>query len=106
LRAGYVEGVAVRADRRRRGHGSAMMAALERVIRGAYEIGGLGASEMGEALYAASGWKRWRGRTWALTPGGVVRTAEEDDGVYVLEVEVVLDLDGDLTCDWRDGELW
>jgi aminoglycoside 2'-N-acetyltransferase I len=106
LRTGYVEGVAVRADRRRRGHGAAMMAALERVIRGAYEIGALGASEMGEALYAASGWKRWRGRTWALTPNGVVRTPAEDDGVYVLEVEVTLDLDGDLTCDWRDGELW
>src|SRR5689334_20467612 len=36
LRAGYVEGVGVRADRRRHGHASAMMEALERVIRGAY----------------------------------------------------------------------
>jgi len=39
LRAGYVEGVAVSASRRRRGHGGAMMAALERVIRGAYDAG-------------------------------------------------------------------
>lgn len=30
LRTGYVEGVAVRQDRRRRGHGAAMMSALER----------------------------------------------------------------------------
>src|SRR5687768_1301245 len=30
LRTGYVEAVAVRADRRRRGHGAAMMEALER----------------------------------------------------------------------------
>ncbi|HEY3021276.1 MAG TPA: GNAT family N-acetyltransferase, partial [Solirubrobacteraceae bacterium] len=30
LRTGYVEGVAVRPDRRRRGHGGALMAALER----------------------------------------------------------------------------
>src|SRR5919206_1915469 len=44
LRAGYVEGVAVRADRRRRGHGAALMAALERVIRGAYDVGALSAS--------------------------------------------------------------
>jgi aminoglycoside 2'-N-acetyltransferase I len=106
LRTGYVEGVAVRADRRRRGHGRAMMASLERVIRGAYELGALGASELGEALYTAAGWKRWRGRTWALTPDGPVRTADEDDGVYVLEVTAALDLSGDLTCDWRDGELW
>ena len=45
LRAGYVEGVGVRADRRRRGHGAAMMDALERVIRGAYDLGALGATE-------------------------------------------------------------
>jgi aminoglycoside 2'-N-acetyltransferase I len=83
-----------------------MMAALERVIRGAYEIGALGATEMGEGLYGAAGWKRWRGRTWALTPGGVVRTPEEDAGVYVMEVTVALDLAGDLTCDWRDGQVW
>ncbi len=45
LRTGYVEGVAVRGDRRRRGHGAAVMTALERVIRGAYEIGALGATD-------------------------------------------------------------
>jgi aminoglycoside 2'-N-acetyltransferase I len=32
LRTGYIEGVAVRSDRRRRGHGDAMMAALERIV--------------------------------------------------------------------------
>src|SRR6187399_1529233 len=37
LRTGYVEGVGVRADRRGRGHGAAMMEALERVVRGAYD---------------------------------------------------------------------
>ena len=33
LRAGYVEGVAVRADRRRRGYGTAVMRALDDVTR-------------------------------------------------------------------------
>ena len=33
LRCGYVEGVAVRSDRRRGGHGAAVMAECERVIR-------------------------------------------------------------------------
>jgi GNAT superfamily N-acetyltransferase len=37
LRAGYVEGVGVRADLRGHGHGAAMMAALERVVCGAYD---------------------------------------------------------------------
>ena len=34
LRCGYVEAVAVRADHQRRGHGGALMEAVERVIRG------------------------------------------------------------------------
>ena len=55
LRTGYVEGVAVLADRRRRGFGGKMMAAIERVIRGAYELGALGASDEGAAFYAAKG---------------------------------------------------
>jgi aminoglycoside 2'-N-acetyltransferase I len=106
LRTGYVEGVAVRADHRRRGHATAMMDALERVIRGAYDLGALGASDVGGRLYASRGWKAWRGRTWALTPGGIVRTADEDGDVYVLEIGVPLELSGELTCDFRDGDLW
>jgi aminoglycoside 2'-N-acetyltransferase I len=106
LRAGYVEGVAVRADRQRRGHGGAVMEALERVVRGAYELGALGASEEGAGLYAARGWKRWEGPTYALTPDGVARTEEDDGGVYVLPVAAALDLSGELMCDWREGDVW
>ena len=106
LRTGYVEGVAVRADRRRRGHGAALMAALERVVRGGYELGALGASGEGARLYAARGWKRWEGPLSALTPEGVRRTEEDDGWVYVLPVAVPLDLEGELTCDWRDGDVW
>src|SRR3954451_17982864 len=84
LRAGYVEGVAVRADRRRRRHGAALMAALERLIRGAYDLGALSTSEAGAPLYAARGWRSWEGETYALTPAGIVRTAEDDGGVLVL----------------------
>lgn len=105
LRAGYVEGVAVRADRRRQGVGGAVMAALEDVVRGAYALGALSASEDALEFYAARGWQRWRGRTFALTPAGVERTGEEDDGVFVLPV-TPLDLSGDLTCDWRAGDVW
>jgi aminoglycoside 2'-N-acetyltransferase I len=106
LRAGYVEAVAVRADRRRRGHGAALMGELERVIGGGYELGALGSSVDGALFYRARGWQPWRGATWALTPQGVVRTADEDDGIYVLPVSATLDLDGELTADYRDGELW
>lgn len=106
LRTGYVEGVAVRADRRRRGYGAAMMNALEEVIRGAYELGALGATADGASLYTHRGWQRWRGKTWALTPEGLVRTTSDDADVYVLEAGAELDPEGDLVCDWRDGDLW
>lgn len=106
LRAGYVEGVGVRADRRGQGHGGALMAELERVIRGAYELGALGATDDGARVYTARGWQQWRGPTFAITPDGIQRTEDEDGNIYVLPVSVPLDLTGDLTCDWRDGEVW
>jgi aminoglycoside 2'-N-acetyltransferase I len=106
LRAGYVEAVGVRATHRRRGHGAALMDAIERVIRGAYDLGALGATDDGAALYARRGWRRWEGPTSALTPDGVVRTPEEDGFIYVLPVAAPLDLAGELTCDWREGDVW
>ncbi|MBA2513719.1 MAG: aminoglycoside 2'-N-acetyltransferase, partial [Solirubrobacterales bacterium] len=104
--AGYVEGVGVRADRRRRGHAGAMMGELERMLRGAYDVGALGTTDQATDFYAARGWKRWRGPTSALTPAGVVRTRDDDGGVLVFPTTVTVDLDGELTCDWRDGEVW
>jgi aminoglycoside 2'-N-acetyltransferase I len=106
LRAGYVEAVAVRADRQGQGHGAAVMDALERVLRGAYDLGALGSTDEGAGFYAARGWKLWRGPSSALTPAGVRRTAEDDGCLYVFELAVPLDLDGELTCDWRDGDVW
>lgn len=106
LRTGYVEGVGVRADRRRRGHGGTLMSALERLARGAYELGALSTTADGAPLYAAHGWEPWSGPTFAMTPTGRARTAGDDGGIYVLPLLVPLDLDGELTCDWRDGDLW
>jgi aminoglycoside 2'-N-acetyltransferase I len=106
LRTGYVEAVAVHPDRRGRGHGAAVMAAVERVIRGAYELGALGTTDMAAGFYAARGWRTWAGPTFALTPDGVVRTADEDGGILVFPGSAPLDLAGALTCDWRDGSAW
>lgn len=106
LRAGYVEAVAVREDRRRQGHGHTMMDALERVIRAAYDLGALGASADGAGLYAARGWLQWQGPVSALTPDGTRRTADFDGAIYILPVSTALDITRGLTCDWRDGRLW
>ncbi len=106
LRTGYLEGVAVRADHRKLGHGNALMDAMERVIRGAYELGALSSSDQAARFYATRGWKLWQGHTFMLSPNGVVRTEDEDDNTYVLPVTAPLDLTASLTCDWRDGEAW
>ncbi|MFK0193154.1 GNAT family N-acetyltransferase [Kitasatospora sp. NPDC090308] len=106
LRTGYLEGVAVRRSRQRRGVGGKLMDEAERVVRAAHEIGALGASEEGVPFYLARGWRPWPGPTWALGPHGRQRTAEEDGGIYLLGGEGELDLDADLACDWREGELW
>ncbi|MGH3926823.1 MAG: GNAT family N-acetyltransferase [Pseudonocardiaceae bacterium] len=106
LRTGYVEGVAVRADRRLRGHGAAVMDALERVIRGAYEIGALSTTDEAADFYAARGWQLWTGTASVIAPGGVERTEEDEGDIYVLPVSAALTPAGDLACDWRAGDVW
>jgi aminoglycoside 2'-N-acetyltransferase I len=106
LRCGYVEGVAVHQDWRGRGLGNAVMDAVEQVIRGAYQLGALGSSELARDMYLSRGWLPWQGQTSALTPTGTVRTPDDDDGVFVLPVSVELDRSADLACDWRAGDVW
>ena len=106
LRTGYVEGVGVRADRRGRGVAAALLDELERVIRGAYDLGALGTTDMARGFYEARGWQLWQGPTSALTPRGIERTPEDDGGIYVLPVSVQLDLTGEIVCDWRDADVW
>ncbi|MFE4666556.1 GNAT family N-acetyltransferase [Streptomyces sp. NPDC056716] len=106
-RVGYVEGVAVRADARRRGLGGQVMGALEGVIDRAYDFGALSASDEGARLYAARGWRVWGGRISAAGPGGVVRLAEEEGTTYVWAATGALpgDSAGELVFDWRDGDV-
>lgn len=106
LRTGYVEGVAVRADQRRRGHAGALMTRVEQVVSGAYQLGALSASEDGVGLYTGRGWQRWSGPTSAFTPVGTVRTPADDGSVFVLPVGVAVEPTGELTCDWRSGDPW
>ncbi len=105
LRAGYVEAVAVRPDRRREGHAATVMTALE-ALAPAYDVLALSSSEAGVALYASRGWQQWRGPTSVLAPSGIEPTPDDDGSVYVLPGRTPLDLDGELTCDWRPGDVW
>ena len=105
-RTGYIEAVAVRADRRRSGHGATLMAVLERIIRLGYEIGALAASDAGAAFYPARGWLRWPGPCSALTPEGIIATPGQEGRIFVFPGTTSLDPSGELTCDWRDGRPW
>ena len=106
LRCGYLEGFAVREDRRGQGLGTAVMNAAEQVVRGAYQLGALSASDAGRHIYAARGWLPWQGPTSVLSPAGVMRTPDDDSCLFVLPVTAELDLTSEITCDWRDGDVW
>ncbi|MFD7440545.1 GNAT family N-acetyltransferase [Streptomyces sp. NPDC059909] len=107
-RVGYVEAVGVRPDRRRQGLGGRVLAALETVIDGAYDLGALSASDDGAALYAARGWQLWRGRIEALGPDGVVHLPDEEDSAFLRPAggsPLPDPAAGGLLFDWRDGDV-
>jgi aminoglycoside 2'-N-acetyltransferase I len=110
LRCGYLEAVAVREDWRGQGLAMAVMDALEQVLRGAYHLGALSASEAGRQLYVSRGWLPWLGTTSVLAPTGLTRTPDDDRSLFVLPVglpdEMKLDTTDEITCDWRDGAVW
>ncbi|HEY2167896.1 MAG TPA: GNAT family N-acetyltransferase [Jatrophihabitantaceae bacterium] len=106
LRAGYVEGVAVRASLRRRGVGRSLMAALDRIADAAYDLAALGASDEAVPFYRALGWQQWRGPASTLTPSGLLATPDVAGAIFVRPGAAPLDLDGELTCGWRDGDVW
>ncbi|MFH8473326.1 GNAT family N-acetyltransferase [Streptomyces sp. NPDC018000] len=105
-RIGYVEAVAVRADRRREGLGGQVMAALEQVIDGAYAFGALSASAAGAALYAERGWQVWPGRIAVLGRNGVERLPDEEGSTWIRAAGTALPpASGELIFDWRDGDV-
>ncbi|GAA3295790.1 aminoglycoside 2'-N-acetyltransferase [Streptomyces cinereospinus] len=106
LRVGCAEGVAVRADARRRGHGGTVTAALEGVVARAYDLVALSAGDDGARLCAARGRRVCGGRLCALGPDGVVRLPDEEGSTCVWPVPADGDdPDAELLFDWRDGDV-
>jgi aminoglycoside 2'-N-acetyltransferase I len=103
VRVGYVEAVAVDPAHRGRGHAATVLGAVERVITGAYDLGGLAAADDVAGLYTRRGWHRWRGHPAVLAPGGLTLTPDDDDSTYVYGCA---DPTGILACDWRAGDVW
>lgn len=106
LRSGYIEGVAVRGDRRGQGYAATVMDAVESICAAAYDIGALGATDRALGFYTARGWLPWRGTCSALTPEGIVSTPADAESLLVLPGDAEIDPGGEITCDYRPGELW
>jgi aminoglycoside 2'-N-acetyltransferase I len=108
LRTGYVEGLAVRSAQRRRGYGYLVLDELERIVEGAYDIGALSDGTGIAEYYERRGWLRWQGPTAVLARSGATRTPDDDGGVLVRPTARTraIDVTTELTCDWRDGDIW
>jgi aminoglycoside 2'-N-acetyltransferase I len=108
LRTGYVEGVATRPDRRRRGLAGLVMREANAVIRRRHELGALSDGSGIPGFYERLGWEHWRGPTFVDAAPEPVRTEDDDGGVMVLRTPATgaLDLTAPLVCDRRPGDPW
>ena len=106
LRVGYVEAVATEESYRRQGHGARVMRRIGELIRARYPLAVLSTGT--HAFYETLGWERWRGPTFVDGPHGRARTQADDGDVMILCTprSPRLDLDGDIVCDWRSGDVW
>ena len=106
VRAGYVEAVATWPEHQRRGHASLVMGEIGDIIRGEYELGAL--STPVPEFYERLGWERWRGPTWVRTATGTERTPDDDGGIMILRTPASppLDVNANLSCEWRSGDVW
>lgn len=106
IRVGYVEAVATLSPYRRNGYGSLVMTRIGELIRERYTLGALSTGT--HAFYEKLGWERWRGPSFVDDPCGRARTPDDDGSVMVLRTarSPEVDLDGEIVCDWRRGDVW
>ena len=106
LRVGYVEAVATDEPYRRQGHGAKVMKRIGELIRASYPLAVLSTGT--HAFYETLGWERWRGPTFVDGANGRARTPADDGDVMILRTprSPRLDLNGDIACDWRSGDVW
>jgi aminoglycoside 2'-N-acetyltransferase I len=81
-----------------------MMRVVERMVRGAYDLGALSASADGMAFYATRGWTLWTGAPFVRAPTGVQRTTEH--GSRSSYRGRSLSTPPACSCDWRGVDVW
>lgn len=106
LDTGYVEAVATWPEHQRSGYASAAMREIAKIVDERYELGALSTGE--DAFYERLGWQRWRGPTFVREIDGLARTPDEDGTVFIRTTPRTppLDLETEIVCDWRVGDVW
>ncbi|HEV2006591.1 MAG TPA: GNAT family N-acetyltransferase, partial [Candidatus Limnocylindrales bacterium] len=106
VRTGYVEAVATHPARQASGFGTKLMAAVDGYIRETFALGALGTGS--HHFYERLGWETWRGPSFVRTASGIRRTPDEDAYILVLVTGSgpALDLDAEISCEWRPGDVW
>ncbi len=108
LDAAYIENVATHPEAQGRGHATAVMDEVGRIVREEYEIGALGTRDQG--FYRRLGWSVWGGATHVRTPDGErLRTPGSDGEVMVLPTPRTppgISFEEPIAIDWRPGQPW
>ena len=106
LRTGYVEAVATSPDRQGVGLGSIVMTDVTEYVWEGFELGGLGTGR--QSFYGRLGWRIWAGPSAVRTPDGERPTPDDDGYIMVLETPTSppLDLDAQISCEERPGDVW
>ena len=105
---GYVEGVAVDANHRGAGIGTAIMREVSQIVSDVYPLCLL--STHAHEFYERIGWERWRGPSFVVAAGQWRRTVEEDGGIMLLRrpdgLALRVDLQSEVAVDERAGDDW
>jgi aminoglycoside 2'-N-acetyltransferase I len=105
LASAYVEAVATHPEHEGRGYASALLRRLAEAIAPAYQIGALSPSD--PAFYSRLGWELWRGPLFMLQNGALVATPDDEAMILRLpQTPAELSLEGRLTAEWREGDVW
>ena len=105
LRTAYVEAVATLPAHQRRGHASALMKRIPRLVAD-FSLAALSPSN--EHFYRRLGWEKWQGRlSFQDASGREIETPDEQLMIYRLPLTPPsLDPRAKVSTDWRPLEVW
>ena len=103
LRTAYVEAVATDPDWQHQGLATMAMRTLQSEVQ-SFDIAALSPTD--SAFYTRLDWELWRGPLWVRIGHERVPTLDEETMVFRLAGTPELDLDAELSVEWRPGEIW